>query len=70
MLNYLFSLNIYCRKYAHICVTIFIAVHKAPITHLASDHDMLVSADELGTIVTWKVKGSGLVQISNIRGEG
>ncbi|KAK7011061.1 WD repeat-containing protein 54 [Biomphalaria glabrata] len=45
-------------------------VHKAPITHLASDHDMLVSADELGTIVTWKVKGSGLVQISNIRGEG
>ncbi|KAH9488357.1 WD repeat-containing protein 54 [Bulinus truncatus] len=47
-----------------------LSAHKSPITDLASDNDTLVSADGLGTIIAWKLKGSGLTQVSNMRGDG
>ncbi|KAK3762896.1 hypothetical protein RRG08_051049 [Elysia crispata] len=44
--------------------------HSAPISDLASEGETLVSADELGSIIVWKLSGSTMSVISNIRGSG
>ncbi|GFO36909.1 WD repeat-containing protein 54 [Plakobranchus ocellatus] len=44
--------------------------HSASICDLASEGDTLVSADELGSIIVWKLGGSSLSVVVNIRGSG
>ncbi|XP_059169121.1 WD repeat-containing protein 54-like [Physella acuta] len=44
--------------------------HKAPISDLASEQNTLVSADDMGCIIVWKLNGGDFDQVSNIKANG